>query len=623
MREVVLKNTTEVTALDLIKNFSYFNYKLKGIPSTLKFLKYMKSESALCFAKCIEYSAKEFPNNIALRYEDEQYTYQALNERINQVAAALKSKGISNGDVVVLFMENRPEYLIYVHALAKLGAIAALINSSLSSRVLLHSVSLVKPKSVIVGQELLEVFDKVRANSNDGEGIPQDLMFVNDAANKKAASAIIKSGAYQDIETLASAQNKKNVSSNIKIKSKDPVLYIYTSGTTGLPKATIQNDRKLFSVYSGLGKVINRVSANDVLYCSLPLYHATGLLICWLTAASNGASFVIKRKFSASEFWNDVEHYKITVLCYVGELCRYLVNQKQSAKDKKHTVRMAVGNGLKADLWNTFKERFAIKEIRELYASSEGNVATFNMFNLDETAGFLSGQSAIVEFDNEQGAPVKNAQGKLIKVKKGEAGLLLGKITKATPFEGYTQSDANKSKIIKHAFAKNDEWFNTGDLVREVGWRHIQFVDRTGDTYRWKGENISTTEVENVANQFKGIAESIAYGVEIPDTNGRAGMLALVLAESNSEDKQDIDLTSFLKFLRAELPAYAVPVFIRFMTAIETTGTFKYQRNKLQEQNFNPALISEPLFICLPGESEYQVLDAETYLKITQNKFRF
>lgn len=612
---VILKNSKKITALDLIKNFSYLNYKLRGIPSAVKFLRYMKAESALCFAKCIEYSAKEFPNNIALRYESESYTYQQLNERINQVASALKSKGITNGDVVALFMENRPEYIIYVHALAKLGAIAALINSSLTSRVLLHSVSLAKPVTVIIGQELLEVFEKVRS----GEGIPKDLMFVTDAANKNVANSIIKTDCYQDIESLVSLQRKDNVASAQSIKPKEPVLYIYTSGTTGLPKATIQNDRKLFGVYAGLGKVINRFSAKDVLYCSLPLYHATGLLICWLSAASNGATFVIKRKFSASEFWQDVEHYQITVLCYVGELCRYLVSQKKSSKDTKHSVRIAVGNGLKADLWNTFKERFGIKEIRELYASSEGNIATFNMFNLDETAGFLSGQSAIVEFDNEQGAPIKNAKGKLIKVKKGEAGLLLGKITKATPFEGYTQSEANKNKIINGAFSKNDAWFNTGDLVREVGWRHIQFVDRTGDTYRWKGENISTTEVENIANHYEGINESIAYGVEIPETNGRAGMLALVLAD----DKKEIDLNKFLKYLRTELPTYAVPVFIRFVQALETTGTFKYQRNKLQEQSFDPDKISEPLFVCLPSANEFQSLDADTFLKITQNKFRF
>ncbi len=310
---------------------------------------------------------------------------------------------------------------------------------------------------------------------------------------------------------------------------RDPLFYIYTSGTTGLPKAVVFNHGRWEKAYGAFGYSAVRLGKDDRLYCTLPFYHATGMVICWASVIAGEGGLSIARKFSASRFWDDVRKHNCTAFGYVGELCRYLNEQPEKPNDADNPVHTIVGNGLRPSIWKQFKARFGIERVVELYASSEGNVAFTNVFNFDNTVGFSPVSYAIVKYDKEADEPVRDKNGHMIKVGKGESGLMLGEITDKTPFDGYTDPEKTEKAIFRDVFKKGDAWFNTGDMMRDIGFRHAQFVDRLGDTFRWKGENVSTTEVEQILDGFEQIVESVVYGVEIPGTNGRAGMAELRL----------------------------------------------------------------------------------------------
>ena len=357
------------------------------------------------------------------------------------------------------------------------------------------------------------------------------------------------------------------------------------------------------------------------MYCTLPLYHATGMVVCWCSAIAGGAALAIRRKYSTSAFWSDVKKFDASAIGYVGELCRYLMDAPASELDRKHRVRKMIGNGMRPNIWNKFKQRFAIEEILELYASSEGNVGFSNVFNFDNTVGFSPTPYAIVQFDKDKNEAVRDAKGNCIRVKKGEVGLLIGKITRRSPFDGYSDPEKNRAVTMKNVFHQGDAYFMSGDLVRDIGFRHAQFVDRLGDTFRWRGENVSTTQVENICSDYEKIAEAVVYGVEIPHTNGRAGMAAITLHEGEQLNAQD--LTQMVSLFKQHLPTYAVPVFLRVQKAAETTATFKYQKNKLKEEGFDPAKTSDKILVLLPDATAYCAIDAEILDNINNYKYRF
>ncbi|HWY25722.1 MAG TPA: AMP-binding protein, partial [Nevskia sp.] len=319
------------------------------------------------------------------------------------------------------------------------------------------------------------------------------------------------------------------------------------------------------------------------------------------------------RKFSASRFWDEVRAHQATAFCYIGELCRYLLNQPPSQRDRDHRVRLVVGNGLRAEIWEPFQQRFGIGQVFEFYGASEANLVFVNGFGLSRTAGYCPLSFAVVEFDAEAEVPHRSADGYLRKVAKGGVGLLITEVTDKSPFDGYTDAKAGEAKLLRKAFAADDCWFNTGDLVRDQGWRHIQFVDRVGDTYRWKGENVATTEVEGALNRFPGIEQAVAYGVQVPGADGRAGMAAISCAGA-------VDGAGLARHLREVLPAYAVPVFLRLRREQETTGTFKYRKVELKREGFDPAGIAEPLYLLREGG--YEPLTPEVYGRIGRGEIR-
>lgn len=590
---------------------------LSNLPGTVKGLKLGNITDPTVpvgIGREIERATRENPNGIAVIADGRQITYRELNSWANRYAHLMQSEGVQKGDCVAIFIENRPELLAAILGTAKTGAICGLLNTSQRGKVLVHSFNLVSPKMAIVGNELVEAFNEVRSDLKIEDS---GLFYVADQDTLSDYGSA--PDGYRNLAEECSQQRSDNPDSTNKVYVEDPCFYIYTSGTTGLPKAVIFNHGRWMKAYGGFGFGIVRLKPHDRMYCSLPFYHATGLVICWGSVIAGNATLILERKFSASRFWDICRENGATAFGYVGELCRYLNEQPASAKDKDNKVTKIVGNGMRPNVWKEFKKRFGIKEVLELYASSEGNVAFTNTFNFDNTVGISPTPYAIVQYDKEAEAPVRGSDGYMKKVERGEAGLLIGKITDKSPFHGYTDKDKTESCILRDVFEKGDAYFDTGDMMRDLGFRHAQFVDRLGDTFRWKGENVSTTEVENILDGAEHVSETVVYGVEIPNTNGRAGMASIRL----DQGEEAFDFSALVSFLKKELPAYAVPVFLRMSEHMDTTGTFKHQKFKLKQEGFDLSKQDNSVYVLLPGSDSYEKLTAEIQSNIEAGQYRF
>ena len=613
-----MSQTTQTDIITLSTVASKLPDFISKVPHILTGLKqaYLRTPtSPTGLGVAFEKAVKRNPQGIALLFEDQSYSYQALNEWANQIAHYYLSIGAKKGDVIAVMIENRPELVATIVGLAKIGVTIALVNTSQIAKVLAHSINLVNPIAVIAGEEVRAAIDEVRAELK----IAADRFywFADQATRKNAGTA---PQGYINLAQVMQSFQTFNPATTQTVIGKDGLFYIYTSGTTGLPKAVIFTHSRWTLAYGTYGHILN-LGPKDVMYVTLPLYHATGVVVCWCGVIAGSSTLAIRRKFSTSSFWKDVQTFNASAIGYVGELCRYLMDAPSSELDRSHRVTKMIGNGMRPNIWGKFKQRFGVKEVLELYASSEGNVGFSNIFNFENTVGFSPTPYAIVEFDKEKNELVRNAKGYCKKVKTGGVGLLIGKITSRSPFDGYTDPEKNKSVILKDVFEQGDSYFNTGDLVRDIGFRHAQFVDRLGDTFRWKGENVSTTEVENMVSEHEKIAEAVVYGVEIPNTNGRAGMAAITLTDG--AELNTADLTDMVNVFKKCLPAYAIPVFLRVQAKVETTGTFKYQKNKLKEDAFDPSKTTERLLVLLSGASCYCDVTAEIFNNIQTYQYRF
>jgi citronellyl-CoA synthetase len=590
----------------------------KAIPRVVKGMKVanVKDPTQACgLGWSFEQATLRNPDGPALLQDDVTLSYSEVNQWANRIAHHLIGQGIGKGDVVAVFIENRPELLVTILAVAKVGAISALLNTSQTRDTLVHSVNLVTPVAIIVGEELVPAYLAVR----DRVSIKADrTWFVADQDTSRQPG--IAPEGFINLMTVSLDDSNDNPASSQRIFFDDPCFYIYTSGTTGLPKAGVFKHGRWMRSSASFGMIALDMHPDDVVYCTLPLYHATGLCVCWGSAVSGASGFAIRRKFSASRFWHDVRKYRATTIGYVGELCRYLVDQPPSVDDSRHAVTKMIGNGLRPGAWNEFKTRFAVNHICELYAASDGNIGFTNILNFDNTIGFSLMSWELVAYDHDSGAPIRQTNGLMRKVAKGEQGLLLAKIDDKAPLDGYTDPQKTARVVLHDVFAKGDRYFNTGDLLRNIGFGHAQFVDRLGDTYRWKGENVSTTEVENILLQHPLISEAVAYGVEIRNTNGRAGMAAITPSESLAT----LDFSELLAFARQQMPAYAVPLFLRVKVKMETTGTFKYQKTRLKDEAFDPGRTGDdPIFAWLPGTQTYVQVTQQLLSDIHGGKYRY
>ncbi|MGL4317966.1 MAG: long-chain-acyl-CoA synthetase [Pseudomonas sp.] len=609
-----MSHTDLITLPRLLTRLPRLLLDLPGIIKGLSIASRSRGERPGGLAGCVEQAARRNPQGVALIQGDEQLSYAEFDRWANRLAHRLRAGGLEQGDCAVLLMENRLELLACVTACAKLGVVVALLNTSQRGQVLAHSINLVKPRLALVGEELLGAFEEVQ----DSLELPATARhFFADRPTWRDPGQAPAGWQHPAAELQGLPEQAPPLAR--PVLADDPCFYIYTSGTTGLPKAVVFNHGRFLKGYGVFGFGAVRLGREDRLYCSLPFYHATAMVVCWGSVLAGEAALIMVRKFSASRFWDEVRRHGATAFGYVGELCRYLLDRPLQADDVDNPIRVMVGNGLRPAIWQTFKQRFGIERVMELYASSEGNIGFTNLLNLDNTVGFSPYPYAIVHYDRDSEAPSRDAQGRLQRVARGEAGLLLGQITAKTPFHGYTDAGKTESCILRDVFEAGDAWFNTGDLMRDMGFRHAQFVDRLGDTFRWKGENVSTTQVEAVLDSIDGVGEAVVYGVEIAGTNGRAGMACIRL----DREPAQVDFQALLAELRRELPAYAIPLFLRLSAQMETTGTFKHKKAPLKEQGFDPARCADPLYAWLPGEERYVPVDAELHAAIQGGTYRY
>lgn len=571
-------------------------------------------EKNLSLGWALERATKAYPERPAVMDEQRVLSYEDFNAWANRMARALRADGVAHGTVVAVMLENRLEQLTVLAALAKLGAVGALINTSQRGKVLVHSLNLVRPKFFVVGEELQEAFKEVKQEVQNIH--PECCYWIADRDTLLDPGKAPRG--WKNLAQLQIGLNAANLSETAKVRLKDPCFYIYTSGTTGLPKAAVISHHKWIKAYGGFGLSGLGLGEEDVLYLTLPLYHSNAVIVSWGAVLAGSAALALRRKFSASAFWKDVALYRATSFSYIGELCRYLMNQPTCPEEIYNSLTSMIGNGLRPTMWQDFKERFGIERVCEFYGSSEGNIAFINVFNFDNTVGYTPAPFAVVRYDQDSQQPIRNAKGWMELAEKGMPGLLLGEINSSYPFDGYTDPAKSEAVILRNVFKKGDAWFNTGDLMRDLGCGHAQFVDRLGDTFRWKGENVSTNEVESLLGEYPGIEDAIVYGVEIPGTNGRCGMAAVRVAANTK-----LDPNSFAVFLDKKLPAYAVPVFVRLLAEIEMTGTFKYKKSDLKKVNYDGTQTTDQIWVRLPNSKGFTLLDHGIWTDIQAGRYRF
>ncbi|RZU38572.1 fatty-acyl-CoA synthase [Fluviicoccus keumensis] len=569
----------------------------------------LNPDSRQSIGKVVEFWARWTPDRVALRFDDRAWTYRELNAWANRIAHLWAARGIGSGDTVALLIENRPQVLACVIAAMKLGAIAAMLNHHQRAEVLTHSVNLVRAKLLVTGSECREAIESTPFTPAQTPEL--DYFWCRDSDNTPAPEG------WRDLDDASAHCADSNPATTGQVRASQPCFYIFTSGTTGLPKASVMTHYRWLAAMAGVGGLTLRLRRDDVFYCCLPLYHNNALTVCFSAILSAGATLALDRKFSASRFWDRVRHFDATVFCYIGELLRYLLNRPESAGDRNHRIRAITGNGLRPEIWEAFEQRFGITRIFEFYGASESNIAFINAFGVSQTAGFTPLPFAIVEFDAESETPLRDARGRMQRVAKGGVGLLISEVTARRPFDGYTDPAAGEKKLFRNVFKDGDVWFNSGDLVRDQGLRHIQFVDRVGDTFRWKGENVATGEVEGVLAKEAAIEHGVVYGVSVPGCDGRAGMAAITLKPGTAFDGQ-----ALARSLEAALPAYAVPLFIRLQTEQQTTGTFKYRKVELKQEGFDPAVVGEPLYVLADRQRGYEPLTAELFARIGNGGLR-
>ncbi|KZX59080.1 long-chain-acyl-CoA synthetase [Halioglobus sp. HI00S01] len=588
----------------------------KEFAGVIPYLNYRQPDDAsqVSLGALFEDTAAKFPDNTMLLFEDREWTYRAFNAEVNQLARVLASRGIGRGDTVALFMENRAEYVLSMLAVVKLGASCSLINNSLTGAGLVHCIQVSEARACIVGEERVVVLDEVRSDLGL-ENAAGYLWLQDHGIEAMPAWAL-------DARSEMAVMADQNLEVTREITAGETALYIFTSGTTGLPKAAVMPHRRILAAGQAMGAIGFRVKPEDRLYLCLPIYHITGMGPGFCAFIAVGASVVLRRSFSASKFWPEIQKYRPNSFIYVGELCRYLTMQPECPEEKHNSLEKMLGNGLRPDVWDEFKGRFGISRICEIYGSSEGNVTFLNMLNKDKTIGAAISKVALVSYDHENDDIIRDANGRCIEVPLGEPGLLLGEISDKALFDGYTDPSATAKKIITGVLQDGDRWFNTGDLVRQIdvgfafGLKHFQFVDRTGDTFRWRAENVSTNEVGEVLNQHAQIDMANVYGVEVPGAEGRAGMVAFAL-----EQGAEFDVESFTELVDAELPIYARPVFLRVQRNIATTGTFKLLKTDLRRQAYHLNQVDQDeVYVRRPRSDRYERLEPTFYQEITSGQ---
>ena len=577
-----------------------------GLRRLLKRIKPIALDSDVLVCDDFEEAVDKFPDNIALEDEHRSLTYRDLDGMANRYAHWARSRNLRRTDVIALVMTNRAEYIAAWMGFSKAGIATALINTNLTGQALAHCLNIAGVAVVVADEETWRKCEEARPFVSRTMMLwVLGLRDADEVSERRGLDNAVRSG--------SSVRPNRNIRDGLT--NRDTALYIYTSGTTGMPKAArIHHARARTYMRAFAG--CTQSTPTDRIFNVLPLYHSTGGLVGVGPALLNGGRLILRRKFSTSSFWRDVNTSGATMFVYIGELCRYLVNGPPQEGERGHKIRLAFGNGLRPDVWPDFQSRFAIPEILEFYGSTEGNVSLFNFDGKQGAIGrvpkFLKKQINIrlVAFDVDTEEPVRLASGLVREASAGEIGEAIGMIGDNIrhDFSGYADKAASEKKILTDVFRRGDRWFRTGDLMRQDSEGYFYFVDRIGDTFRWKGENVSTAEVEQRLADAPGVNEVIAYGVPVPGADGKAGMVTLVV-EGRFSAKD------FAVWADEQLPPYARPVFVRLAKTLETTGTFKYRKVDLVAEGFDPAKIDGQIYV-RGGKSGYTRLTAEGFAAI-------
>ncbi|XP_047009489.1 long-chain fatty acid transport protein 2 isoform X1 [Ictalurus punctatus] len=595
--------------------FPYFLHDCVFIMKTLgirsKRMKFRGSSPFYTVLDCFLDAVHRHPHKPFLVFEDDVYTYLQVDRWSNRAAHALHTHTtLRQGDTATLLLGNEPNFIFLWLGLLKIGCSISLLNTNIRGKSLMQCFLCCESKVLIAGEEYRSAVCEV---------LPE--------LRERGVCVFLLSD-WCDIDGLQSLKDKMDNSDDgpvsrtlrANVTMRSPAAYIYTSGTTGLSKAgVILHDR----IWSGtFFQSLFGVKHDDVIYIPIPLYHAAGLIIGLLGAIERGSTVVLRRKFSVSQFWSDCRKYNVTVIQYIGEIMRYLCNTPKRETDRQHTVRMAIGNGLRTDIWQEFQRRFGVKHIKEFYGASDGNIGFLNYTGKVGAVGkvnFLSRKltpHALIQYDPETEQPVRDSRGRCVPVLTGETGLLVCKITEFTPFEGYAGNpEQTEKKKLRNVFEEGDVYLNSGDLMRMDHQGFIYFQDRVGDTFRWKGENVATTEVADIISVMDFVKDVSVYGVEVPGHEGRVGMAALTLKE-----KREFDCKKAFNHVTNFLPAYARPRFIRILRSMELTGTFKQVKTFLMKDGFDPDRVAPPIYFLQETSESYVPLTHTHYNAIMSGK---
>ncbi|KAF2854305.1 acetyl-CoA synthetase-like protein [Plenodomus tracheiphilus IPT5] len=586
-----MDTTTVAASLAAISGLAaYLNAKYH-ISQDLKLVKF-KKRSAQFYAELVRTKRQSlwypfalqvprYSNSLCIWSREKSYTWQQVHDHAVQWAHFFLANGVEPGDMVATYMMNNADFMVIWLGLFAIGCAPAHLNYNLKGEALIHCLKVAGVKMMLVDcdAECAERFEACREQVEKELGVVP--FTVDEALLEKVYSGpvVVPGDEYRE-----------------DVVGSDPMCLLYTSGTTGLPKG----GKFMVSRYHERGNPDDLLfdqkpgPGGDRWYCCMPLFHGTGG-VATMVALTSGMSIAIGRKFSVSTFWDDIHDSQSTVFIYVGEAARYLLMAPPHPRERDHNLRCMYGNGMRPDVWNRFKERFNVPQVIEFFNSTEGVLAMNVHSKGPFTATTVAQHGAIIRkalHDVYVPVPIDPETGELLRDPKtgfvkrnsySEGGEILVNVPGEEAFAGYhNNSKATAKKFERNVFKKGDLYYRSGDALRRDDDGRWFFLDRLGDTFRWKSENVSTAEVAEVFGKYPGVGEAIVYGTLVPRHDGRAGCVALRLADGVSP--ASFDWEGLLQYAKSKLPKYAVPVFIRLASVGSNTDNQKQNKGPLREE---------------------------------------
>jgi len=574
----------------------------------------LKQVQTMSLGAEIEKHAIDQPDHPALIYGEKIITYDQLNRMANRYASFFIQQGFQKGDVVALLMENRPEYLAAVIGMSKLGIISSLINRSVRGEVLADGINMSYARAVIVGYELLDLFETIA----DLIRLMSPARILVEAGEEKHT---LPDG-FDDLNESLNSLSDSNPETTAQITTEDVLVYLSSTGNTGWRKATPITQARFLKMGNQY-VMLTHFDNDTVQYMCLPFYFNSAFNVCFSSMVISGSAMVIKRDFSVHAFWDDIRKYQANYFVSVGEMARYIYSMPEKPDDADNSLENMICNGIWGNLIAPFRQRFGIKHLIEHYGNTEGVGTYINHKEVIKMCGNLSllgmRQGQVIRCDPVSDEIVHDESGWAIKCSPGEVGLLIGEINEINKYMGYINDpEASESRLLRNVFREGDVYFNSGDLVHVHENEDISFVDRMGDTYRWKSQTVSSSQVADVISKFfGGIEDCTVYGVRVPGTEGRCGMAAIKLVED-----EKLDWKKLIAHINKRMPPHARPLFVRIIEELDTSDDLKLLKKHLQEESFDIVKVKDPLYFLDPQQDQYVPLTSEIFQALQEQKLR-